>query len=201
MNTKTTLILALCLCSLNIQAEENTKKSENSEQDIIFNDNIVEKVDNQKNIKHIKDINQEDFLALPEQPKNPKADVLGVDLNNDGIRDEVELKIYEMFPNEKLKRELSRRTAKVYQDIIVENFENDLLKTKEVYNRYKMITFCYEQSADLLEATKDPILIRLMTFDTNQRLSTLYNFKEIIKSYEFNDIIESNFRYKDCFLK
>jgi hypothetical protein len=48
-----------------------------------------------------------------------KTSIAGIDLDKDGIRDDVEIAIHKLYPLSKDNREISRNAAKVYQLVLV----------------------------------------------------------------------------------
>jgi hypothetical protein len=103
--------------------------------------------------------------------------LLGNDLNNDGIRDDVEIAIQKLYPNSKDNRLVARNTAKIYQKILLayktQNFPEDDI---EASNYLAKLAWCYNAHTNL-NAKKEIAKIKFLTLDNKERVEAFEKFK------------------------
>jgi len=125
-----------------------------------------------KTKSHSKKIKKEviDGYTLPPEP-DPKinnATLLGVDVNHNGVRDDVERWIYHTY-NHPIERGILMQSARAYQKVIV-----DPSKAKETVKYINNVTSC-----------------RFYWLDTNEYLSKKYEYVHITKEMrkiQFNTV-------------
>jgi hypothetical protein len=126
---------------------------------------------------------------LPPEPQNPDATLLGVDKNNNGVRDEVERWIYKEMPtyhHPEIERVIAMQDAKAYQMSLKDpnNTNNDVLRSMDragycldYYIDSRNIPFTYwkEYKAKLKDKQ----------FNTKERLETYFDFNYGLKGQVF----------------
>lgn len=127
---------------------------------------------------------------LPHEPKNPDATLLGVDKNNNGVRDEVERWIYKEMPtyhHPEIERVIAMQDAKAYQMSLTDPANKDdkvlnaLTRGSDCWSYYsysKQIPF-----DDAIE--KFGNMLRDKQFNTKERLQTYMDYDYTLKGRVF----------------
>jgi len=127
-----------------------------------------------------------DGHLLPHEPENPDATLLGVDENNNSVRDEVERWIYKDMPtyhHPEIERVIAMQKAKAYQMALVDPTNKD----DKVYTNIKRARDCwsyYRISKALLfdgAVQKFGNNLRDTSFNTRIRLRTYLDYDYTLK--------------------
>ncbi len=120
--------------------------------------------------------------TLPPEPKNPDATLLGVDVNKNGVRDEVERWIYktEYYTHSQINKVIAMQEAKFYQMTLV-NPNNTDNKVDDALMRVIDCKRYYEKSRNIpLGKGGRPLSFNLLFqdkyFNTKERLKTYMNY-------------------------
>ncbi len=123
---------------------------------------------------------------LPHEPQNPDATLLGVDKNDNGVRDEVERWIYREMPtyhHPEIERVIAMQQAKAYQlNLSDVNNTNDIpidavnrgIDCWAYYIRSKQIPF----SESYISMDKYLAKLEDKVFNTKERLQTYFQFNK-----------------------
>ncbi|WP_415406391.1 Ig-like domain-containing protein [Sulfurovum sp. CS9] len=136
---------------------------------------------------------------LPHKPQDPDATLLGVDKNNNGVRDEVERWIYKDMPtyhHPEIERVIAMQQAKAYQlNLSDVNNTNDIpidavnrgIDCWAYYIRSKQIPFneSYISMDKYLAKLQDKV------FNTKERLKTYFQFNKNLGIRVFTDTQET----------
>jgi len=100
---------------------------------------------------HATKITMDDVLGtnLPPRPKDPDKTVQGYDVNNNGIRDDVELDIWEMYPNSQKTRAVLLQYALIKHMELTQLIVNKETVTAVAEERSKAY-FCISNTTHLL---------------------------------------------------
>jgi len=123
---------------------------------------------------------------LPHEPENPDATLLGIDKNDNGVRDEVERWIYKEMPtyhHPEIERIIAMTQAKAYQMALAdpENKENKVRKAED------RASDCWFYYAHLKNIPFDGSVqkfgnnLRDMLFNTKERLKTYFEYDSTLK--------------------
>lgn len=137
---------------------------------------------------------------LPHEPENPDNTLLGVDKNNNGVRDEVERWIYKEMPtyhHPKIERVIAMQKAKAYQMALVDpTNQND-----EVVNAIHRSSNCWWYFSRTKNLPFDGSVQKFNTkltdrsFNTKARLRNYLDYDYSLKGRVFTDSLES---ISDC---
>jgi len=123
---------------------------------------------------------------LPHEPQNPDATLLGVDKNDNGIRDEVERWIYKEMPtyhHPEIERVVAMTKAKALQMALVDPTNKDD-KVVQAEDRARACWFYYAQSKDIPfdgAVEKFGNRLRDKQFNTRERLKTYLDYDYTLK--------------------
>lgn len=127
---------------------------------------------------------------LPHEPQNPDATLLGVDKNDNGVRDEVERWIYKEMPtyhHPEIERVVAMQDAKAYQMALMDPTNTDY----KVLNASKRASDCwsyYRISKDIPfdgAVEKFDNALSDKVFNTKERLRTYLNYDYTLKGRVF----------------
>ena len=136
---------------------------------------------------------------LPHEPDNPDATLLGVDENNNGVRDEVERWIYKDMPtyhHPEIERVVAMQEVKAYQMTLVDpmNKNNEVLhmmdKSGDCWGYYvesRNIPFTHWEEFD--DHLKD------IQFNTKERLKTYFDYNHNLGAHV---VTLGNVKSDDC---
>jgi len=119
-----------------------------------------------------------DGHLLPHEPENPDATLLGVDENNNSVRDEVERWIYKEMPtyhHPEIERVIAMQDAKAYQMTLVDPSNKDDIVNKAMERGGDCWAY-YSLSKNL------PFDASVQKFDNNLK-DKQFNTKERLKTY------------------
>ena len=127
---------------------------------------------------------------LPHEPDNPDATLLGVDKNDNGVRDEVERWIYKEMPtyhHPEIERVIAMTSAKAYQMTLKDptNKDDKVLQAMEKAHNCWMY---YEISRDLpMDGTIGNFSNKLKdeVFNTKERLKTYFDYDYTLRGRVF----------------
>ncbi|WP_417347675.1 PKD domain-containing protein [Ferrimonas sp.] len=105
---------------------------------------------------------------LPPMPDNPDEAVTGVDADSDGVRDDVEIKILELYPLSQPERELARMGAAKYAEVIASGTEEDDVKQTLAANELAKMSACFVGEYGM-DASKKAAVIRALMLNTRER--------------------------------
>jgi hypothetical protein len=121
-------------------------------------------------------IRELDVALLPPMPANPRSGLSGTDSDGDGVRDDLEIAIYNLYPLSKDNREVLRNTAVVFQNVLIAGDSLDSLDDGEVSEKIAKLAACYNLHTEL-NGLQEAAKIRALTFDTKERLAAYEKFK------------------------
>ncbi len=143
--------------------------------------------------------------TLPPEPnkKENKKTLLGIDLNNNGIRDDVEIYIVKRFQDENM-RNIAFDIAKSLQNILLVTDKESVLKAKKEFDRARGCRKYYASEAIKIEKSDTNAAsfrmkykiydagFRDKQFNTPQRMHTYFDYHRNLpdKAYEIIDISE-----------
>lgn len=125
-------------------------------------------------------IDELDVARLPPMPSNAEDTVMGVDTDNDGVRDDIEIAIYERFPLAIDKREVSRMAAKTYNDLLEVGMNgSDVDVTSQAAEIAKMVS-CYASSDPFVnrEGRTERRMLKALMLNTDDRRQAANNFDQ-----------------------
>ncbi|WP_051215944.1 PKD domain-containing protein [Ferrimonas futtsuensis] len=105
---------------------------------------------------------------LPQMPDDPDQEVAGVDADSDGVRDDVEIKILELYPLSRPERELARMGAAKYAEVIASGTEGDDVKQTLAANELAKMSACFVNEYGM-EASQKAAVIRALMLNTRER--------------------------------
>lgn len=164
----------------------------------------LDKDQRQIEIIHSTKINLADVLGenLPEMPENPNQTIAGVDINENGIRDDVELSIFEKYPDSAKTRSALLQYAQVWQMIMTQDFSHEEVAT-EIAREDSRADVCladtisprespesFRDYAELLKIDEYISFLEKIQFNTEQRTKMKEDFYEKVRS--FSDIEEKD---------
>jgi len=112
---------------------------------------------------------------LPPMPENPAFGLLGTDSNRDGVRDDVEIKIHNLYPLSKDNREVSRKAAQVYQNVLIAGNSADDLDDDGAAEELSKLASCYIDHSSL-NGLEEVAKIRSILIDTPERMAAYEKF-------------------------
>jgi hypothetical protein len=138
--------------------------------------------------------------AMPDAKTNDKT-LLGIDSNNNGIRDDVEIYIYNRFQgytNSKVEREIAKQLAKAYQQLLISPETAYEDKKYEIESRVLDCMFYYWKKylknasfQEYLQYTKQHDVFNAefkdIIFNTKERLKAYFRYNESLSGHVFND--------------
>jgi methionine-rich copper-binding protein CopC len=130
---------------------------------------------------------------LPPEPKNPDATLLGVDVNNNGVRDEVERWIYKemtTYHYPKIERVIAMQQAKADQMALIDPTNTD----DKVHNAIDKASDCWYYYRRLKNISATPmfsIKITDKSFNTRERLKTYLDYDFSLKGRVFTSSIKT----------
>ncbi|HPR84101.1 MAG TPA: hypothetical protein PL034_00890 [Candidatus Paceibacterota bacterium] len=164
----------------------------------------LDKDQKQIEIIHSTKINLADVLGenLPKQPENPNQTIAGVDINKNGIRDDVELSIFEKYPDSAKTRSALLQYAQVWQMIMTQDFSHEEVAT-EIAREDSRADACladtisprespesFRDYAELLKIDEYISFLEKIQFNTEQRAKVKEDFYTKVRS--FSDIEEKD---------
>lgn len=120
-------------------------------------------------------VNEIDAAKLPPMPANPDEDLNGVDSDDDGVRDDVEIAIYNLFPLSQKNRDISRKTATVYQDAIEKGPDGSDIDIGEISEEFSRTVSCYFDFSEL-DARQQAAIISGIVVNTPERLAAYESY-------------------------
>lgn len=118
--------------------------------------------------------------TLPPEP-DPKVNnstLLGIDSNNNGVRDDVERKIIDRYKAEPIKIELQMIYAKVFQEILENPIGNVEVLQKKISKNISCEMYLLDKNIDLEEDNID--FIENSTFNTKQRVKAYLQYNQAL---------------------
>lgn len=110
--------------------------------------------------------------GLPPDPgEEGKTTILGIDTDNDGIRDDVQIAISSIYPNNDEAREALKSVAKNIQKSILGVMSSDELKLNESFSEMTKVMNCLLISSDSPYA--DLVLIETLMMNTDGRMEVM----------------------------
>jgi hypothetical protein len=115
-------------------------------------------------------VREVDAARLPPMPSDPKAGLLGTDSDDDGVRDDLEIAIYNLTPMSVENREVNRFAATVFQNILVAGVSEDDLDDGDASEKLSKLVSCYRNHSSM-DSRAMRATIRGLSFDTPERLA------------------------------
>ncbi len=131
--------------------------------------------------------------TLPPEPKNPDATLLGVDTNDNGVRDEVERWIYKEMPtyhHPKIERVIAMQQAKADQMALVDPTNKDD-KVLDAMERGSDCWYYYRRIKNIASTPMFSIKITDKSFNTRERLKTYLKYDYSLSGRVFTSSIET----------
>ncbi|BDY05734.1 hypothetical protein [Ferrimonas sp. YFM] len=113
-------------------------------------------------------LEEQDKAKLPQMPANPDEEIAGVDADSDGVRDDVEIKILELYPLSQPERELARMGAAKYAEVIASGTEEDDVKQTLAANELAKMSACFVGEYGM-DASQKAAIIRALMLNTRER--------------------------------
>lgn len=122
---------------------------------------------------------------LPHEPQDPDATLLGIDKNDNGVRDEVERWIYKDMPtyhHPEIERVVAMTQAKSYQMALVDPTNKD----DEVHKTIRKASDCWSYYSDVRSLPFDGAIEKFSNrlldnvFNTRARLSTFMDYENTL---------------------
>ena len=161
----------------------------------------LDKDQRQIEIIHSTKISLADVLG-ENLPENPNQTIVGVDINENGIRDDVELSIFEKYPDSAKTRSALLQYAQVWQMIMTQDFSHEEVAT-EIAREDSRADACladtisprespesFRDYAELLKIDEYISFLEKIQFNTEQRTKMKEDFYEKVRS--FSDIEEKD---------
>ena len=120
-------------------------------------------------------ISELDIEKLPPMPENPTLGLVGTDSDGDGVRDDVEIKVYNLYPLSKDNREVSRKTVQVFQNVLVAGDSEDDLDDGGAAEELSKLASCYIDHTSL-NGREEVAKIRSILIDTPERMAAYEKF-------------------------
>ena len=120
-------------------------------------------------------ISELDIEKLPPMPENPTLGLVGTDSDGDGVRDDVEIKVYNLYPLSKDNREVSRKAAQVFQNVLVTGDSEDDLDDGGAAEELSKLASCYIDYTSL-NGREEVAKIRSILIDTPERMAAYEKF-------------------------
>ncbi|TKB47745.1 hypothetical protein FCL40_14810 [Ferrimonas sediminicola] len=105
---------------------------------------------------------------LPQMPAEADRDTAGVDSDNDGVRDDVEIKILELYPLSQPERELARMGAAKYAEVIAAGTQQDDVRQTLAANELAKMSACFVGEYGM-NASQKAAIIRALMLNTRER--------------------------------
>jgi len=121
-------------------------------------------------------ITELDAALLPPMPTEPELGLTGTDSDNDGIRDDLEIAIYNIYPLSKDNREVTRNAALVFRNVLVTGDSTDDLDDGDTSEELAKLVWCYNFHTEL-DSRKERAKIKALTFNTQERLDAFEKYK------------------------
>ncbi|MBA6389912.1 hypothetical protein H4J38_03860 [Colwellia sp. BRX10-3] len=121
-------------------------------------------------------ISELDVAMLPPMPIEPDLGLTGTDSDNDGVRDDLEIAIYKLYPLSKDNREVSRNAVLVFNNVLVTGDSIDDLDDGDASEKLAKLASCYIDHTDL-NGRHEVAKIKALTFDTEERLKAFEKYK------------------------
>tara|TARA_R110000772_G_scaffold244238_1_gene357294 strand:+ start:7317 stop:8141 length:825 start_codon:yes stop_codon:yes gene_type:complete len=122
-------------------------------------------------------IHERDVEKLPPMPANSATGLEGTDSDGDGVRDDIEIKVYNLYPLSKDNREVTRKAAQVFQNVLITGNSADDLDDGDASEQLAKLVWCYNLHTDL-NSKQERAKIKALVFDTPERLEALEKFKQ-----------------------
>jgi hypothetical protein len=136
-----------------------------------------------------------DGHKLPPKPQNPDTTLLGVDVNNNGVRDEVERWIYKEMPTynyAEIERVIVMQQAKAYQMALIDPTNKDD-KVIDSIHRASDCWWYYHNIKNIDDISVEAFNIKVTdkSFNTKERLKTYLDYDYSLKGRVFTSSIET----------
>lgn len=116
-----------------------------------------------------------DFPLPPDPGEAGKETLLGIDSDNDGVRDDIQRYIYLTYPNEKNVRLALMQLSRNYQELLV-NTSDPEISHSIVKKFYRSIDCLYYVKGDVRSAIKIGRALKAETLNTKERSLAFIQF-------------------------
>ena len=120
-------------------------------------------------------IHELDVEKLPPMPADPTLGLEGTDSDGDGVRDDIEIRLYNLYPLSKDNREVSRKAAQVYQNMLITGNSADDLDNDTASEQLAKLASCYIDHTNL-NSRQEVAVIKGMLIDTPERMAAYEEF-------------------------
>jgi len=116
-----------------------------------------------------------DRNRLPPMPTNGDNTLLGVDSDNDGVRDDIEIAILDRYPLSIINREVSRRATEIYTEVLNAGEVGDDTVVSAASERMAVLVACYFSQTDM-NVQKESGLLEALILNTTERIQAYEKF-------------------------
>ncbi|USD36316.1 PKD domain-containing protein [Ferrimonas sp. SCSIO 43195] len=113
-------------------------------------------------------LQERDQALLPPPPPQPDATVPGVDSDQDGVRDDVEIKILALFPLSKPERELYRLGANQFAEVVIAGTTDDDIKQTLATQELAKMSACFVEFYGM-DSPRNTAQLRALILNTRER--------------------------------
>lgn len=119
-------------------------------------------------------IDEIDLARLPTPPADPTDRVLGTDIDDDGVRDDIEREILQIYPLDIKKRELARMAAMIINSTFDVGLNGNDVSATNVADSVAQAIGCFELQEGM--EFRDYAFLRALMADTPERLGAFDAF-------------------------
>lgn len=120
-------------------------------------------------------ITEVDQPLLPPMPTNPDTGLTGTDSDNDGVRDDIEIAILNLHPLTLNNREVLRKAATVYSNVLVSGASDDDRDDDIASKELAKMTYCFKMHSEM-DSKQQRTFIKALTLNTAERLAAWEQF-------------------------
>lgn len=117
------------------------------------------------------------FVFVSAFAYGKESELLGKDLDGDGVRDDIERIIEKIYPESKDNREVLRYTAKVYQSVIISTIKMNNQEIKMASNELAKLASCYIDYTEL-DGRKEVNRLKGFIFNSKTRMNAYEKFNK-----------------------
>ncbi len=136
----------------------------------------------------VKDLPSNDNVAnLPPDPGEAgKATLVGVDSDNDGVRDDLQIAIWERYPNDSVKRSALIQSAKSLQSAIIQGAAGDDNSIFQAATEVLRSTDCIFEVFE--DTSSELAFMEMSVANTSERFAAYIQFNGALNGQFFGDL-------------
>jgi hypothetical protein len=119
-------------------------------------------------------VDEVDEDKLPPQPTAPADGLLGTDIDNDGVRDDIEADILKLYPLNQAHREVARHAMSVLNTVLEVGANGDDVAVTLKADQLAMVVSCVDEQEGM--DYREYKLLRALMLDTEERLIAFDQF-------------------------